>query len=295
MPGVLRVLPDTGLREEADYFGPEGERLFSFQHVGPSGRREGILIASPLLADFRKNYLREVALARALATKGYPVQRFHYRGVGHSEGSPTNVTFETLSDDVVRAADHLASTCRVEVDVVVATRLAALIAARSLNRIGATALVLWHPVVDPAAYFREAARARSLRDLRDGRTTPAANVGFAHELEERGQIDILGYSIHKALYESMSRRSLVQEIDKPPRSTLCVTLGQSGSRRTEKAVFARWAALGASVTQATIQSDGAWWLFASEDEHPGPGLISDPTVELTRDWICGLASKSRET
>lgn len=53
-----------------------------------------VVVCPPTLAAFPSNYGREVAAARALAARGYAVQRIHYRGTGNSDGDATEVAFE---------------------------------------------------------------------------------------------------------------------------------------------------------------------------------------------------------
>ncbi|MDP8959415.1 MAG: alpha/beta hydrolase, partial [Actinomycetota bacterium] len=106
-PAARRRLAGSGGWEEAWWFGPDGQRLFGFLHL-PEGRpRAGIVVCSPLHAEFLRNYRREVLVARALAARGFAVQRFHYRGTGSSDGQASEATYETMRQDALLAAGHV--------------------------------------------------------------------------------------------------------------------------------------------------------------------------------------------
>lgn len=69
----------------------------------PCSRAVLIVVGGP---QYRSGSHRQfVLLARALASYGYPVLRFDYRGMGDSEGVPRN--FEQVDDDLRAAVDQL--------------------------------------------------------------------------------------------------------------------------------------------------------------------------------------------
>ncbi|HJV74492.1 MAG TPA: hydrolase 1, exosortase A system-associated [Noviherbaspirillum sp.] len=69
----------------------------------PCHRAVLIVVGGP---QYRAGSHRQfVLLARALASHGYPVLRFDYRGMGDSEGAPRN--FEQVDDDLRTAVDQL--------------------------------------------------------------------------------------------------------------------------------------------------------------------------------------------
>ncbi|KIF81846.1 hydrolase 1, exosortase A system-associated [Noviherbaspirillum autotrophicum] len=69
----------------------------------PRSRAVLIVVGGP---QYRAGSHRQfVLLARALASHGYPVLRFDYRGMGDSEGEPRN--FERVDDDLRVAVDQL--------------------------------------------------------------------------------------------------------------------------------------------------------------------------------------------
>lgn len=280
-----RVDRETGVREIAEFFGPSERRLFGFQHLPPGPSKAGMVVCSPLLAEFRRNYRREVTLARALAAKGWAVQRFHYGGNGNSDGDPADVTLATLVEDARRAAARLVEASDVTTLGVIGTRLGALVAATLARSIGAPALALWEPTLDASTYFRDAIRARLLRDLREGVVTTGSSEGLMEELRTIGRIDVLGYTIHRALYDSLTGRTLQEAVGPPPRFILLV--GMSLGVRSAKAhaeLAARWRKEGAGVHLSTSPAGETWWLAGSEDEGSGVSEEVDGVVGVTRAW-----------
>src|SRR5688500_12781422 len=118
---AVRIDAAERFREEIEFLGTE-ERLFSCRHVSLEHPRAGLLICSPISADFMANYQREVLLARMLAKRGFAVQRFHYRGTGNSDGDPAEVTFGRLCEDAVQAKDELARATGVSTIALLGTR-----------------------------------------------------------------------------------------------------------------------------------------------------------------------------
>ncbi|MGQ0669868.1 MAG: alpha/beta hydrolase, partial [Actinomycetota bacterium] len=141
------VETSTGIRETASFFGSASERLFGVMHTPPAAPSGGVVVCSPLYAEFARNYRREVLLGRALAERGIAVQRFHYRGSGHSDGQPGAMTFASMLGDAAVAAERLVGETGVRRVAFVATRWAALVAAAAAARYDSP-LSLWQPSVD---------------------------------------------------------------------------------------------------------------------------------------------------
>ena len=84
--GPARTDLVAGIEEEVGFLEASGSSLFVCQHR-PLGPVTGAVVICPaLFVDQLRNYRAEVSLARRLAASGVLVQRFHYRGTGHSDG-----------------------------------------------------------------------------------------------------------------------------------------------------------------------------------------------------------------
>jgi exosortase A-associated hydrolase 1 len=98
--------------EAAAVFECAGQKLVSIVHPTENGSRIGVVIVvgGP---QYRVGSHRQfVYTARALATSGYPVLRFDYRGMGDSEGEPR--TFDSVSVDIRCAIDYLTAALGVD-------------------------------------------------------------------------------------------------------------------------------------------------------------------------------------
>ena len=94
------------VEEEPLLFGCEGARLVAILHrpVEPRARGVLLIVGGP---QYRAGSHRQfVLLARHLASKGFPVLRFDYRGMGDSEGA--DIAFTNTGADVRAALSALA-------------------------------------------------------------------------------------------------------------------------------------------------------------------------------------------
>lgn len=282
---AVRVDDDLGIREHAEFLG-SNERLFGFRHVPDRPIRGAVLVCGSLFAEFRKNYRKEVELGRRLASDGVAVQRFHYRGVGHSDGEPARVTFDSLTDDALAAAARLQEATGRGVDAVVGTRLGGLVAIGLASRLSAAA-VLWEPVTDPHAYFREAFRARSIVDLAAA-TDTAGRRSHEEEMRSNGSVRVLGFPIHRALYESLLEvgRDVASVGTPSPVLVIRVRPNSVNPRRDE--LVDRWRHAGAQVDVREVVSEGAWWLAGHEVRSSDGPLEAADVVGLTAEWLEGI-------
>jgi hypothetical protein len=286
---AVRVDESLNIREEAEFFGSE-EQIFGFRHTPLVKPRGAVVICSGLLADFRKNYRREVLLGRLLARDGWAVQRFHYRGSGHSDGDTHDVTLDQLTDDALYSARRVEGALDVETKVFVGTRLGAWVAARAATHVAGAALSLWDPTIDPNAYLREAFRARLLRDLRENKVSPSATpAALQEELRRTGQVDVLGHTIYWPLFAGLVGRSL-DDLLPPGRRCQLVQIGSRDRVRRELATFvASGQRRGLALDLVIAGEEGSWWLSTAD----GDAAIRDneaDVVQATRSWIDALGS-----
>jgi hypothetical protein len=250
---------ETGVREEAGWTSLDGMRLFTFRHVPSNATRVALVVCSPVGGEFDDNYRREALLGRRLAAEGVLVARFHYRGTGNSDGEASDLTFDSMLADTLAVASETADATKGPV-VYLGTRLASFVAAEAARTTGAPALVLWHPAVSGAAYFREVARTRRTLQLSERAGTAGASTSpsLVETLERDGELDLAGYTIHRALYDSFVTRELAE----PGRHGTQVQLLQWGRDRLDP-VFAqladRWTEAGLRVSTVVISDVETWW------------------------------------
>lgn len=256
--------PRSGIVEESGFLGPEGERIFTVLHLPAEPPRAGLLVCTPILAEFEKNYRREVPLARILARAGIAVQRFHYRGMGHSDEA--EMTFEGMREDALLAARSLVERTGISRVGVMGTRLGGMIAASTAAKFPGGPLALWDPVVTPDRYFRDVMRYRRILATRKGR--PAAD-SLDEELAKHGVVDAVGYELRRPLFDSLADHTLPRELGTEPRTVLLVQFGHP-----QRPLRSEYRGLRDELTERGFRVDTAvasldeMWLFATHWQPP---------------------------
>lgn len=222
-----RVDERLGIVEEAGF--SEGG-LFGVSYQPTASTVGAVVICPAILSEYDHTYSIDVSLARALATRGIAVHRFHYRGSGHSDGEPSEMTFETMLEDALRATERFSRQVGVEEPAILGVRFGSLVAAAVADAGGGSPLVLWEPALSGRTYFREAWRADMMFQINEG-AMPATRDAFPALLERDNQVDVLGYPIGKALYDSALDRTLVGETGERKRKILVLRGGPPASAR----------------------------------------------------------------
>jgi pimeloyl-ACP methyl ester carboxylesterase len=216
-----------GLTEEAGFF---EDGLFGVSYKPLAHTTGAVVICPAILSEYDHTYSIDVSLARALAARGIAVHRFHYRGSGHSDGEPAEMSFETMLQDAHAASARLSADVGIEQPVLLGVRFGALVAAALADDSGNSPLVLWEPALSGRTYFREAWRADMMFQINEG-AKPATRDAFPALLERDNQVDVLGYPICRALYDSALERTLVGEAGERGRRVLVLRGGPPASAR----------------------------------------------------------------
>jgi pimeloyl-ACP methyl ester carboxylesterase len=242
---------DTLLRieEQMGYFGPTSTPLFCSLYAPlDSPALAAVVVCSSLDADFTLNYRRLVVLARQLAARGVLVQRFHYRGVGHSYGDPAATTYDDLVNDALLASHVLLERFAVAPLSLLGTGWGAIVAASAASKLPLASLVFWEPLTSPEPYYEEALRALRIRHLLHASAARPPDERPLEESMAGGALDIFGYPLHRALYESSKDRSLTGELPPPPRRILMLRPAGKDAYRTDyQTLLSKWKTLGFAV------------------------------------------------
>jgi pimeloyl-ACP methyl ester carboxylesterase len=276
---AVRADVEGNFHEEIEFVGV-GERIFSCRHLPIGKPRGGMVICSPICADFMANYHREVHLARMLAADGFAVQRFHYRGTGNSDGDPEEITFDRLCEDAGILIEELSRVTGVASVALLGTRWGALVAAATARGFPDSPLVLWEPTTSSGQYFREAFRSRLMRDAKSGSVGEKRPIDFVNDLNQRGIVDLLGYSVHRALFDSAQDRTLEPLVVGMSRPVLIVQMSRAKSvTQVYEALAERMRESGSDVSVATAGIAESWW-FHDDDTIP-----HGPLLQQTVDWV----------
>jgi predicted alpha/beta hydrolase len=283
---AVRSDPKRRYREEAMFLGRDALKMFACAYI-PERQPIGIVVVCPsVLEDFRRNYRREVLLARSLVRRNVAVLRFHYRGCGNSDGDSNDLSLESMVEDTLFAVEWLKARVGSDPTVLVGTRLGSFPAAIT-SRLKGSALTLWDPVVEPIPYFREAFRARLIREL--GRGGGGTSISIDEEMRSKGSVDVIGYSIGRRLYEDLAGRRLKDEIGEQKRSLLLAQIRPGSSLRDEYVSLARsLGERGFSVATVVLDGNESWgfesvrWQ-AEESRHETQGVLKATTDFVERE------------
>jgi len=280
--------PPTEIQETVEFFGSGDQLLFGSRHRPASDPSLGIVICPGLQAEFFRHYRREVLLARGLAASGICVQRFHYRGTGHSDGLSSELTFSRMVEDAVASGEWMRTTEGSEDLVFVGVRLGGLVAAAAAVRLG-TPLVLWEPFTRSAIYFRDILRAGRIHEIQKGVTTGRSSQTQLEELRRTGTLDILGYSIDRALFDSLQDQTLEDVLGDHARQVLLVGASPGGVPKNEHArVVAALQSRGFDVeTHLVAMAEEAWWFVG--------GRTLDEEADLAREMTGAISGWARRT
>jgi pimeloyl-ACP methyl ester carboxylesterase len=283
---VSRIDATSNATESVRYLGSGADKMMASLHQPKGATHAGVVICSPILADFYTRYRHEVILGRELATRGTAVLRFHYRGAGNSDGDESQTTFDSMVADTVEAAAALRELAGVRDVTYLGTRFGALIAAAAAKVDGARTLVLWEPVTEVATYFREANRARLVQTASRGEGQGSTFEELLAQLDRGEVADILGYSLYPAFYESSSTRTLEAELGDDPRSILITQLGTKPElRKAYVALAERLQGRGHDVDTHTVSLGEPWWMNAEGWTAVESRPQAQDLIRSTTDWI----------
>ena len=259
---VSRRGPD-GITETTG-FAEVSTDLIALTTTYPDDPRAGLVLCPSLFTEALRNYRRETVIARSLAGAGIAVQRPQYRGTGNSDD--TDVQRDSIVADATAATSLLDSLLGGGRVCFGGTRFGALVAATvAATRPGAP-VVLVEPVTDAIRFFDEGLRGKVLAAFQSGsgRRTKAQ---LLEELEEAGEIDVLGHRLAWSLYNSSSGWVLKDQLQGAPRSILLVQLGTEDPVRPEYEELAEtWRADGSEVDVVRLGSKRTWWFLHEQLE-----------------------------
>jgi pimeloyl-ACP methyl ester carboxylesterase len=277
--------PVPGGREEAGWVERGDRRTFVFLHL-PDEPVAALVVCSPLGGEADTNRRREVLLARALAAQRVAVVRHDYRGTGNSDGSPAELTFDSMLEDSLCVIDLLAERSGLR-PAVLGTRLAALVAVAATSRTGTSGLVLWHPCRDGAGYFRELGRMRRMSKLAQQADRTAAGArSIEEDLAIDGRTELAGYELHQAVHGTTSGLrlgqfevpaipALVLEFGGPDLSPWLADLGEAWRRR------------GVDCELAVVPERENWW-FANDVVPEETRTVTRQSIDATAGWMTSL-------
>jgi alpha/beta superfamily hydrolase len=283
---VSRQDPTTGMVETALYIGSGADRVYGYRYAPPDTRTLGIVLCPAILGDFVTNYRREVLGARSLASRGFPVMRFHYRGTANSDGDVSELSFDTMVEDAHAAAAALEEGSGISDVAFIGTRFGSLIAAAATRSRAARAVALWEPMTDARSYFREMNRTRMMHDVSGGEHQGSSFDDLAADLRANGYADLLGYTLGRRLFESALDRTLLTELGDRPADVLLVQFNlRKGIDRSRQALADALRAAGRTVDLEAVQGVELWGLHSDGWTPIESRSDVQHLLEITTEWF----------
>lgn len=244
------------------YFGDSRRPLFGVHHAPRAGlRRPGVVICPPFGQESLRAHRSLRELATRLADAGIAALRFDYRASGDSAGEPEEARLESWAQDVSTAVEEMRESTGEARVALAGLRLGGAVAVLGARHVGgASALVLWEPVVDGASYLTEVRRSHA-EWVRDH--APGAAVA---------QDEVLGFTLPAGLAGDIDGLRLDRIEPVPARRTLVVGSGEPGTRLWE----------GRPGVDHQVVPPAPVWLHT---EGMSRVLVPGPLIEAVVAWV----------
>lgn len=280
------------VRETVGFFGRNTEKMLGITYSPEGEARGAVVICPPVFLEKVITNQAETELARTLARRGIAVQRFDYRGFGHSDGDGRDVTYDAMVEDGADAVGLLRELHPTPNLGFVGSRWGTLVAATIARSLPGAPLAMWEPLLSGRSFVREASRAVAISALtamagRESAGPAAESAGSAAEkprklasiIEEDGMADVFGYPIHKAFYDSSVTTELSTEMGSDPRPLQVVTFGDDPIQGPRKKLIDEWERQGFSVSSHMSEGVPVWWFLG---ERP---LNKKELADVTASWL----------
>lgn len=251
-----------------------------------------LTVCSALFGEQHADYRREVRMARALASAGFAVTRFHYRGVGNSAPAEASLdAFVRDALDVVRVAQRETGAQR---RAILGVGPGALVAARAAGASSDGALLLWKPVGDGSQFFRGLFRARMIAATRPGGERPSSTDSLLARMAAEGSVDVMGFTLWASLYESLGAARLDAAL--VPHIERVLIQPFRGSRATEaKHTAATWRERGCRVDLEPVKlPEDPWFVPDRADVSAAVMAAEQQLIATSRDWLLDYWGEGHE-
>ncbi len=139
------------------HFGDSDAPLYGVFHEpsGGSFRSRSVLICNPIGHEYVRSHSAIRNLAVALASQGFYVLRFDYRGTGDSANTFSTLRLKGLCQDIAIAADELRAMSGNQQLIAIGLRLGGSLAYQANTSCHFKQLILWDPVLNGPDYLAD--------------------------------------------------------------------------------------------------------------------------------------------
>ena len=276
--------------EHPFYFGQPGQRMFGMLHrpaVGAPLKDAGWVFCSAFAEERSQSHRVMAEWARVLCAEGFCVLRFDYRGYGDSDGVFEDFTIDDCLDDIAIAIAELERRAGVPCRGLCGLRLGAALAAIAGPRHASDPmLVLWEPVVDGAQYADdELLRSVLAKRMKDAGEAPVTRAQLKESLLAGGEVAVLGHSLNKAIYESLTAIDLLAQPlrGEGPARIVRITNRPKGRIPKQLAAFHEACATRGLASIECARVLPLPWQHAIKEYNVRPEALFAPTLEWVRE------------
>lgn len=126
-------------------------------------------------------------------------------------------------------------------------------AASATASLPGTPLVLWEPTLDPRRFFHEGFRTRLMRVSKEGQGGASAGE-LADELKAKRFVDLMGFWLDRAIYDSCIGRTLDSEFGNAAHPVLIVQIGSPNVRNPSLLIYRFASAISVSTKRPKFAS-----------------------------------------
>lgn len=224
--------PLVGISEEFVRFkaGPRGTLGVLSRPLG-QGKPLAWVICHSFGGEQVELHMTDVAMARALASRGYPTLRFHCQGYGDSDDVSTPPGPSTQLRDTVDAVGQLRLLTGATDVGLAGSRFGATIAALVAPRVQASHLVMAQPVVSGSKYVTELLRSRVITAMFvDNRPAAVERVeDLRTALETEGMLNVKGWRLYREVHDELRGVDLLKQAEPFAGRALIVQVSRSST------------------------------------------------------------------
>lgn len=216
--------------EKPLFFENRGLSQFGMLYVPEDYNNKGIIICSPFDRERRWSYRVMVNFARLLASRGYAVFRFDYRGTGESDGDNDFPSLESRIEDIAAATIFFKSQVRIEKLSLLGLRMgatAAILSAGGSDLIDS--LALWYPILDLKKFIYGYLRENLTTQLKLYKKIKYTRDQLIERILQGEKINISGFYVTPRYYQETISINVEEQLKKIKKPMLGVEIAKKGN------------------------------------------------------------------
>lgn len=196
-----------GFHERCHFFNgvEEDQFIYGCTYIPTAKKSTGVVLVSPIGRERLRCYHESANLARDLASRGYPVLRFDYRGEGESSGEFAEATVTSRLEDIAAMVQELRSRAEVEEICLVGFRLGAYFATRAAVDLGIQHMILCDPVCNPAKFAKSMIRSNIVLQSQYFGKVGKKEPALRKDLQQGETISVFGFHLGLPFLEELEQ------------------------------------------------------------------------------------------